>query len=87
MYPPILRVHLKHDSRRTSNDAYTMFLCPAIFNGAGISAIFSGGGEGEGHIVSPLSVCRSVPYVTQMVSVRYHLKRLLYWIEILYTGI
>ena len=28
-----------------------------------------------------------VPYVTQTVSVRYLLKRLVYWIEILYTGI
>ena len=37
----------------------------------------------EGHIVSLLSVL----YVTQMVSVRYLLKGLVYWIEILYTGI
>ena len=42
-----------------------------------------------GHIVSPLSVCtsvpsvRPVPYVTLLVSVRYLLKGL----EILYTGI
>ena len=50
---------------------------PAIFNGVG------------GHLVSQLymSVRTSVPYVTQMVSVRYLLKRLVYWIEILYTGI
>ena len=42
------------------------------------------GGEGEGgHIVSPLSVRTSVLYVKQMVSVRYLLKRLVYWIEIL----
>ena len=45
-----------------------------------------GGGEGVRHTVSPLSVRPSVPYVTQMVSVRYLLKRLVYWIEILYTG-
>ena len=29
----------------------------------------------------------SVPYVTLLVSVRYLLKGLVYWIEILYTGI
>ena len=46
-----------------------------------------------GHIVSPLSVRTyvpsrpSVPYVTVLVSVQYLLKRLVYWIEILYTGI
>ena len=50
-----------------------------------------------GHIVSPLSVRPSipsvslfhpsVPYATQMVSVRYLLKISVYWIEILYTGI
>ena len=43
------------------------------------------------HKVSPLSIrpsrqsVLSVPYVTQMVSVL--LKRLVYWIQILYTGI
>ena len=62
------------------------FLYPAIFNGG------RAGGGGE-HIVSPLSVrpsvrpVPSVPCVTQIVSVRYLLKRLVYWIEILYTGI
>ena len=44
---------------------------PAIFNGGGISL---------------LSVRPSVPYITQTVSVRYLLKRLVYWIDILYTG-
>ena len=46
-----------------------------------------------GHVVSPLSVRMSVPtillsisYVTQIVSVGYLLNRLVYWIEILYTG-
>ena len=29
----------------------------------------------------------SVPYITQMVSVRYLLKGLVYWIEILYTSV
>ena len=29
----------------------------------------------------------SVPYVTKMVSVRFLLKKMLYWIEILITGI
>ena len=54
------------------------FYAPAIFNG--------------GHIVSPLSVrtsvpsVRSVPYVTLLVSVRYLLKGLVYWIEI-YTQV
>ena len=33
------------------------------------------------------AVCMSVPYVTQMVSMGYLLKGLVYWIEILYTGI
>ena len=62
---------------------------PTIFNG----------GRGKGYIVSPLSVHPSVPSrpsipsvhpvpcVTQMVSVRYLLKKLVYWIEILYTCI
>ena len=53
-----------------------VYYAPAIFNG--------------GHIVSPLSVhtsVLSVPYVTLLVSVRYLLKGLVYWIEILYTGI
>ena len=48
-----------------------LFYAPAIFSG--------GGGAGGAHIVSPLSV--------QMVSVQYLLKRLVYWIDILYTGI
>ena len=39
------------------------------------------------HIVSLLSVGPSVPYVTLLVSVRYLLKGLVYWIEMLYTGI
>ena len=43
--------------------------------------------EEEEHIVSLLSVHRSVPYVIQMVSLQYLLKGLVYWIEILYTGI
>ena len=43
-----------------------------------------GVGGGGGHIVSLLSVCMSV---CKMVSVHYLLKRLVYWIQILYTGI
>ena len=50
--------------------------------------------RGAGHMVSPLSIsisirslCPSVLYVTQMVSVQYLLKGLVYWIEILYKGI
>ena len=39
-----------------------------------------------GHIASPLSV-RPVPYVRKMVSGRYLLKTLVYWIHISYTGI
>ena len=42
------------------------------------------------HIVSPLSIRMSVPsipYVTLLVSVRYLFKGLVYWIEILNTGI
>ena len=46
-----------------------------------------GGGGGAGDIVSPLSIRTSVPYVTLLVSVRYLLKGLVYWIVILYTGI
>ena len=57
---------------------------------------FSMGGGGGEHKVSPLSVrtsvpsrpsVPSVPYVTLLVSVRYLLKGLVYWIEILYTCI
>ena len=46
-----------------------------------------------GHIASPLSVrtyvrpVRPVPYVRKMVSGRYLLKTLVYWIHISYTGI
>ena len=47
--------------------------------------------SGWGHIVSPQSVQTyvrtSVRPVRKMVSVRYLLKRLEYWIHILYTGI
>ena len=46
-----------------------------------------GGGGGWEHIVSMLSVSTSVLSVTQMIYVRYLKKRLVYWIEILYTGI
>ena len=48
------------------------FYAPAIFNvGAySITAI----------------ICPSHPYVTKMVSVQYLLKSLVYWIQILYTG-
>ena len=59
------------------------FYAPAIYNGGG------------GHIASPLSVrpyvCLSVrtyvPYVRKMVSRRYLLNTLVYWIHISYTGI
>ena len=43
-----------------------------------------GGGGGRGHIASLLSVS---PYVRKMVSGRYLLKTLVYWIHIEYTGI
>ena len=58
------------------------FYAPAIYNGGG----------GGGHIASPLSVCtyvhpvRPVPYVRKMVSGRYLLKTLVYWIHFSYTG-
>ena len=46
------------------------------------------GGGGGGHIVHRCPYVRlSVPYVTLLVSMRYLLKGLVYWIEILYTGI
>ena len=58
------------------------FYAPAIFNvgvwGAySITALHT--------YVRP--ICPSVPYVKQMVSIRYLLNRLVYWIQILYTGI
>ena len=37
--------------------------------------------------VRPVRPVPSVPYITLLVSVRYLLKGLVYWIEILYTGI
>ena len=66
-----------------SGQSHTYFYAytPAIFNGDG------------GHIVSTLSVrtsvpsVLSVPTVTKMISVQYLLKRSVYWIQILYTGI
>ena len=44
---------------------------------------------GVGYIVSPLYVCMSCTSSTSriLVSVHYLLKRLVYWIHILYTGI
>ena len=67
-----------------------LFLCDIFY--APPFSIGGGGGGGQ-HIVSPLSVrtaiqsLPSIPYVTQMVSVRYLLKKFVYWIEVLYTGI
>ena len=66
------------------------FYAPAIFSG-GVGGGGGGGGVG-GHIVSPLSMRTSVPSVhpvrnTLLVSMRYLWKGLVYWIEILYTGI
>ena len=55
------------------------FYAPAIFNGGAYSI------TAVRMYVRP-SV-PSVPYVTLSVSVRYLLKGLVYWIEILYTGI
>ena len=57
------------------------FYAPAIFNAGGVGGV---------HIISPLPVrmyVRPILYVIQLVSVWYLLKRLVYWIEILYTGI
>ena len=51
------------------------FYAPAIFN-------LGGGGA-----YSITSAHTYVPYVTLLVSMRYLLKGLVYWIEILYTGI
>ena len=54
-------------------------------------AIFNGGCGGAYSITAVRTyVCPSRPsvlYVTQMVSMQYILKRLVYWIEILYIGI
>ena len=62
------------------------FYAPTIFIGGG------GGGGGGGGVWCAYSITAvrplpSVLYVTQIVSVRYLLKGLVYWIEILYTGI
>ena len=44
--------------------------------------------EGGGaYSISAVRPVLSVPYVAQIVSVQYLLKGLVYWIEILYTGI
>ena len=62
----------------------SLLLCPRH-----LQCVCVGGGGGV-HIVSPLSLrtsVPSVPYVTLLVSVRYLLKGLVYWIGILYTGI
>ena len=59
----------------------SFFYAPVIFMGGWV-----GWGGGGGHIVSPLSVRTSIPSVTQMVSVQYLLKILVYWIEI-YTQV
>ena len=52
------------------------FYAPTIFNGGGGVVVFA---------VSPLSVHMSI--YMKMVSVQCLLKRLVYWIHILYTGI
>ena len=52
-----------------------IFYAPAIFN------------RGAYSITTVHMYIRSVLYVTLSVSVRYLLKGLVYWIEILYTGI
>ena len=49
-----------------------IYYAPAIFNWGAYSIT---------------AVRTSVPYVTLLVSVRYLLKGLVYWIEILYTGV
>ena len=46
-----------------------------------------GVGAGAYSITAVRTYVPSVPYVTLLVSVRYLLKGLVYWIEILYTGI
>ena len=54
---------------------YVGFYAPAIFNGGAYS------------ITAVCTYVRPVPSVTLFVSVRYLLKGLVYWIEILYKGI
>ena len=70
----------KNKYKSSENDQLTVFFfyAPTIYNG------------GE-HIASPLSVRpyvhTYVPYVQKIVSGRYLLKTLVYWIHISYTGI
>ena len=80
----MLNILSKNFSRHAEFSFSYFFYAPTIFNGGG------GGGEWGGGAYSITAVCTSVPsvpYVTLLVSVRYLLKGLVYWIEILYTGI
>ena len=63
------------------------FYASAIFTGGG-----GGGGGGGAYSITAVGmyvrpVLPSVLYITLLVSVRYLLKGLVYWIEILFTGI
>ena len=62
--------------------AAIVFYASAIFNGGAysITAVRT-------YVCPSRPSIRPVPYVTLLVSVRYLLKGLLYWIETLYTGI
>ena len=53
---------------------WSTFYAPAIFS------------VGAYSIVAVSMYIRPIPYITQMVSVPYLLKRLVYWIEILYKN-
>ena len=61
-------------------------VCVCVVGGGGGGV--GGWGGGCARIVYSLSSrtsCPSRPYVRKMVSVRYLLRRLMYWIHILYT--
>ena len=63
----------------------SVFMPPPFSMGGG------GGGGGGAYSITAVSTyvhpVRPVPYVTLLVSMQYLLKGLVYWIEILHTGI
>ena len=79
----MLAALLTYESFHFNGKMNLIFYAPGHFQCVGV-----GGGEGGAYSIT--AVCtyvHPVPYVTQMVSVQYLLKRLVYLIQILYTGI
>ena len=62
---------------------YKIFYAPAIFMGG----VGLWGERGAYSITAVRPYCLSILYKTKMVSIQYLLKRLVYWSQILYTGI